>query len=1178
MITLVWILYWIAFILVSLYGINCHILIFLFKRRFEQQRNVDRQVLEDFYRTHDMQELPFVTTQIPIYNEMNVAERVLDAVAAFEYPKGKHEIQVLDDSTDETRQIIARKVKQLQAAGICIEHITRSSREGFKAGALKHGSKQARGEFLAIFDADFVPPSDFLLNTIPFFLLNQQLGFLQTRWGHLNEKENLITRFQSIGINGHFAVEQAARNWNNLFMNFNGTAGIFRKAAILNAGNWSGETLTEDLDLSYRIQLAGWACRYLMDVVVPAEIPSNINAFKNQQFRWAKGSIQTAIKLLPTIWAAPHQLFEKYQATLHLTHYLVHPLMAYMAIIAPFLLITQQFQFPAALLLILAGLLAVSFFGPSRLYWTSEKYLRHGLSKRALLLPLLICFGCGLALNNSKAVFEAVWGKKSDFIRTPKRGEKQKQQKRYAPFSTPLFLFELMAGFWCLAGLWFFQSADHYIAGYFLLIYTVGFLYVGGISFWAATRESRNYEKGSVAPSASPEPSAIKPEGSRFVFWGCTLGMFFVSAWMAQLGYIGKSVYMFTSLYLLGFAFLLGLIMTFPQHWPLKHQVLFIMLLSVVVHLVFLAFPASDDVNRYVWESYLLNKGVNPFFHAPDDPTLTPYIPELQDIWQGVNHKDASACYPPVAMLIFRLAAYLSPTLLFFNIVTNLFNLGVIGILILLAREYQLPLQRVLLYACNPLVLVFIAGEGHLDPIQLFFICACFYFFKRKMEHWGFAALGCAIMSKYFSVILFPFLLTAKNWKKSTFLFGTIVLSYLPFWGTGRHLFTSLIPFGTVMHYNDSLTVILREIFGSQATFVSVILLAACFGIIYLLVHDPLKSSYLAAACLLLFLSTLHSWYLTLVTIFLVFFPSRAWLFLHMAVAFTFPVLHVAYYTGVFQEIHWVKWFEFLPFYILLFWDTFENIHLFRIRKFVPVRNISVIIPTLNESEHIQQCLEACSREQAVVETIVVDADSTDKTREVASRLGAHVIRSRKGRGHQISAGVSHASGDVLVILHADCVVTQNILARIVHTLNEYPGCIGGAVGMSYIHHTLGNKLVACLNNMRARWAGIAFGDQAQFFRREALDTIGGFPDIMLMEDIELSMRLKEHGHVCFLPEGVIVSNRRWEKQGFWNNVRRVVWLSSNYLIQRRLGIGDPERRDFYERYYHVPHISPLAK
>jgi len=299
----------------------------------------------------------------------------------------------------------------------------------------------ARGDFTAIFDADFLPPPDFLLRAMPFFTVDDRLGFVQGRWGHLNRTESLITRLQAIGIDGHFMVEQAARFGSGLYLNFNGTAGIFRNQAIVDAGNWQDDTLTEDMDLSYRIQLAGWGCRFVSDLVAPAEIPNDVNAFKNQQFRWAKGSIQTALKLLPRIFHTRLRPFVKFQAVMHLTHYLVHPLMLFMAITALPILLGGGLSLRPVTYGLFFALLAVSFTGPSRLYLTAEWALGMNRLKAILLLPVMIPFGCGLAINNSRAVFEALLGKQSGFVRTPKRGHLR--TKVYAIGQNRLFLLEM---------------------------------------------------------------------------------------------------------------------------------------------------------------------------------------------------------------------------------------------------------------------------------------------------------------------------------------------------------------------------------------------------------------------------------------------------------------------------------------------------------------------------------------------------------------------------------------------------------------------------------------------------------------------------------------------------------------------------------------------------------------
>ncbi len=473
-------IYLAACLLLMLYGLNCHVMVYLFKRHLKRRKAEDRKILEDFYAKGGEKDLPFVTTQVPIYNELNVAERIIEAVAAFDYPKDRHEIQVLDDSTDETRDIVAGTVRSLKEKGICIEHIMRPDRKGFKAGALRFGMARAKGELMAIFDADFVPPRDFLRKAVPYFAKDRNLGLVQARWGHLNERKSLITALQSIGINGHFMVEQSARNWNGLLMNFNGTAGILKKTAIQEAGNWQDDTITEDMDLSYRMQLAGWKCRYLVDLIAPAEVPENINAFKNQQFRWAKGSIQTAIKLLPSVWRSDFSYFCKIQATLHMTHYMIHPLMAYLAIMAPILLITTRIEFPFVAFMAFIIALLIASTGPSRLYWVAERQTNKGWPKKMLLLPVLISFGCGLAISNSRAVIEALFGKKSDFVRTPKRGSSLK--KHYRPSINTFFILEILIGIWCLSGIIAYAGAGQHILRPFLFLYATGFIYVGLLS------------------------------------------------------------------------------------------------------------------------------------------------------------------------------------------------------------------------------------------------------------------------------------------------------------------------------------------------------------------------------------------------------------------------------------------------------------------------------------------------------------------------------------------------------------------------------------------------------------------------------------------------------------------------------------------------------------------------
>jgi len=470
-------LYFIAAVTLMVYGLNCYVLIFLFNRGRARAKAARGKILEAFGDPAARDDLPVVTTQIAVYNEVNVAERVIRAACRMCYPPGRHEIQVLDDSTDETREIVERTAAALRAEGCDVRVIRRSERTGFKAGALAAGLDAARGELLAVFDADFVPPEDYLLRSVPFFVCDDRLALVQARWGHLNRGRSLLTRAQSIGIDGHFMVEQAARNWNGLYMNFNGTAGIWRRSAIIDGGGWEWDTLTEDMDLSYRVQFAGWHTVFLPDLVVPAEIPEDVNAFKSQQFRWAKGSIQTAVKLLPRLFRQPAPLFKKIQAFFHMTHYIVHPMMLAMAVLAlPVLLVFKMSAGPLVFGAV-ACALVLSMAAPTALYMVSQRAAYPDWFHRVLYMPVLVVVGVGIALSNTRAVVEALAGHESPFIRTPKRGDRE--IKRYHTTLPGLEVGEILLGLYCIISLHVYINAGKYLIGPFLAIYAAGFLFVG---------------------------------------------------------------------------------------------------------------------------------------------------------------------------------------------------------------------------------------------------------------------------------------------------------------------------------------------------------------------------------------------------------------------------------------------------------------------------------------------------------------------------------------------------------------------------------------------------------------------------------------------------------------------------------------------------------------------------
>lgn len=420
---------------------------------------------------------PDVITQLPIYNEANVAARVIRAAAAMDYP-GRHTVQVLDDSDDETREVVDAVAEELRGEGKSVEVVRRADRTGFKAGALAHGMESSGAPLLAVFDADFVPPGNFLLRTVPYFSADEEVGFVQGRWSFLNERDSILTRAQGVGLDSHFAIEQSARcSHPAMFMNFNGTAGIWRRSAIDNAGGWSAETLTEDLDLSYRVQLAGWRGHYLNDLPVPGELPPTFAAYKSQQFRWAKGSMQTAVRLLPAIVRSKLPAIAKFEAFFHLTHYTVHPLLFLVVILAPLLAFAGG---GVALPGIAGWILLLSAFAPTLFYGAGQAILHRDWPVRLLRLPALTLAGMGLAAANSRAIAEALIGHRSAFIRTPKRGDKESRRYRVKFPVPPAFEFAL--GLYALAGVWFAWRAGHTGIAHFGLLAAASFLYMGGLS------------------------------------------------------------------------------------------------------------------------------------------------------------------------------------------------------------------------------------------------------------------------------------------------------------------------------------------------------------------------------------------------------------------------------------------------------------------------------------------------------------------------------------------------------------------------------------------------------------------------------------------------------------------------------------------------------------------------
>jgi cellulose synthase/poly-beta-1,6-N-acetylglucosamine synthase-like glycosyltransferase len=470
--------------ILACYGLHRYHLVYLyFKYRQNQPQPVAR-----------FQDFPKVTVQLPLYNEMYVVGRLIDAVCLLDYPRELLEIQVLDDSVDETRFLAQKKVREYADAGYDIKYIHRVDRTGFKAGALANGLERSSGEFVAIFDADFVPSPDTLQRAIHYFA-DSSVGMVQIRWGHINRDYSLLTRVQSILLDGHFLLESATRNRSGRFFNFNGTAGIWRRVAIEEAGGWEHDTLTEDLDLSYRAQIKGWKFIFLPQFTVPAEIPVDINSFKAQQYRWAKGSIQTCKKMLPRILMAKLPLKVKVEAFFHLTANIAYPLMVVLALLLFPALIIRFHQGWFELLLIDLPLFMAATFSVSSFYVVSQREIYRDWKNRVKYLPFLMSVGIGLSVSNSKAVLEALLGVKSSFIRTPKFCVEDEadnwREKRYRARTGFLPVIEIALGLYFVAIILY--SLDMRLWGPipFLLLFMVGYFYTGVTSLFQGSQVTR---------------------------------------------------------------------------------------------------------------------------------------------------------------------------------------------------------------------------------------------------------------------------------------------------------------------------------------------------------------------------------------------------------------------------------------------------------------------------------------------------------------------------------------------------------------------------------------------------------------------------------------------------------------------------------------------------------------
>jgi cellulose synthase/poly-beta-1,6-N-acetylglucosamine synthase-like glycosyltransferase len=471
--------YFIVLVILAAYGGHRYWMVYLY---YKHKKNKTIEPPAQF----QLEDFPRVTVQLPIYNEQYVVDRLLDAVCRLDYPREKLDIQLLDDSTDETVEVARILVERYAALGHPVQYLHRDNREGFKAGALAEGLKTAKGEFVAIFDADFVPAPDFLLKCVHHFT-DPTIGMVQTRWTHINRHYSLLTEVEAILLDGHFVLEHSARSRSGVFFNFNGTAGMWRRCAIDEAGGWEHDTLTEDTDLSYRAQLKGWKFLYLQDVECAAELPVEMTAFKTQQARWAKGLIQVSKKILPRVLKSDAPRAVKIEAFYHLTANLSYPLMIVLSVLLMPAMIIRFYQGWFQMLYIDLPLFMASTFSISSFYLVSQKELFPGRWGRSLLyLPLLMALGIGLTVTNTIAVLEALAGKQTAFARTPKyRVESKKDRigaKKYRKRLGWVPWIELLIGTYFALAIYYAIDNENYFTVPFLLLFVIGYWVTGMMS------------------------------------------------------------------------------------------------------------------------------------------------------------------------------------------------------------------------------------------------------------------------------------------------------------------------------------------------------------------------------------------------------------------------------------------------------------------------------------------------------------------------------------------------------------------------------------------------------------------------------------------------------------------------------------------------------------------------
>jgi hypothetical protein len=664
----------------------------------------------------------------------------------------------------------------------------------------------------------------------------------------------------------------------------------------------------------------------------------------------------------------------------------------------------------------------------------------------------------------------------------------------------------------------------------------------------------------------------------------CLKGGFFGAIGLHPLNLVGFKIPVgqFVLLYLTCWILCMALFLFFPRRISATAGCLLILMVSAGCRLALLPHQPSDDVNRYLWEGKMVLEGINPYRFAPADESLV-HLAAEDHFHSGINHPHVPAIYPPLMPMIFSLVGRISYHPMAFKVTMALFDLATLGFLLNLLYVRRLDLRWGILYAFNPVVLFSFAGQGHMDAVQNFFLISALWCYDRKSWKTMFLLAGLAVQSKYIAAVALPYLLRRENLRHAWILVAATGLPYLPFaYADGIQVFSEIFRFAGDYAFNGPVHEILHMVSGSRstATWVCLALLVAVLCVGSVLLHpwlnrryhrDPVPGWFFSLGATLLFLPTIHFWYVSWIVPLLPLLPKRSWNLLCLTISGYFVANGVYLQTGHWVLPGWAKLWEWVPFGLVLSVELY-----FACRRFLaPIelgipRSVSVVIPALNEEKEIAGCIRCIKRDETVKEVIVVDGGSRDQTVVQANSLGAKVILPPEsglggGRGGLIHSGIMASTGDIVAVVHADTRITRPVFGEILRLLAFHPALVGGAVGSRFDAGGWRFRVLETVNDFRAAILGISFGDQVQFFRRAPVLKSNLFPAIPLMEDVEFSIRLHRLGRQAFLFGNAMVSARRWKSFGFahtWTVLR----LFATYLIQRNW--GNAEDMTLYNRYY----------